>query len=112
MICSMCRVPIVALLGEPVCLDLHPPEEWVHKGCCKVLHEKRIDPTEEVIISALSYQSSAMYLARSEPGPYDDAEMELKSDMLDDAIFSYVCRDDALKNRIKEQLQKEAHNGM
>lgn len=109
MICRMCNHSIIHV---PVCLDLHPPGEWVHKSCCKVLHEKGMDPTDEVLISALSYQSSAMYLARSEPGPHDAAEMELKSDMLDDAIFAYVCRDDALKNRIKEQLQKEAHNGM
>lgn len=44
----------------------------------------------EVLAAALSYMATEVHLENSEPGPHDDAQRELHSEMLDEAIGKYA----------------------
>lgn len=43
-----------------------------------------------LISAALGYMASQTYLETQDPGPHDDAEMEMKDDMLTEAARAYV----------------------
>jgi len=44
----------------------------------------------KVISAALCYEGSQAFLDISEPGAFDDAQMELHEEMLDEAIGEYA----------------------
>ena len=45
---------------------------------------------ERVLAAALRYASTRISIEVSQPGPYDDAQQELDSEILDEAIGSYT----------------------
>lgn len=53
---------------------------------------------EKVLAAALSYAATRISLDVSQPGPHDDAQLELGLEMLDEAIGEYAqARQDELE---------------